>query len=137
MIGHGKHVLVVDEMETMRLLLAEVLGEEGFTVVQACDGVEALREMQQRHIDVVVTEYHMPRLNGLDLLRHSQLAWPEIPIILFSEIEWDKNALEEARGAFAWIRKSSDPGILLSMLALAVEQGVEWKSQHAAERIGA
>ena len=109
----------------MRLFLAEVLGQEGFSVVQACDGVQALCEMQQRHFDVVVTDYHMPRLDGLDLLRQSQMAWPEIPVIFFSEIEWDKSDQTEARGAFAWIRKSSDPGVLLSMLALAVEHGVE------------
>ena len=137
MIGYGKRALVVDDTETMRLLLAEVLGQEGFAVAQACDGVQALYEMQQRHFDVVVTDYHMPRLDGLDLLRQSQVAWPEIPVILFSEIEWDKSDLAEARGAFAWIRKSSDPGVLLSMLALAVEHGVEWESQHAMERVGA
>jgi len=79
----------------------------------------------------------MPRLDGLDLLRQSQMAWPEIPVILFSEIEWDKSDLVEARGAFAWIRKSSDPGVFLSMLAWAVEQGVEWESQHAIEQVGA
>ena len=137
MIGYGKRALVVDGTETMRLLLAEVLGQEGFSVVQACDGVQALCEMQQRHFDVVVTDYHMPRLDGLDLLRQSQVAWPEIPVIFFSEIEWDKSEQTEARGAFAWIRKSSDPGVLLSMLAWAVKHGVERESQHAMEQVGA
>jgi len=137
MIGYGKRALVLDDTETMRLLLAEVLGQQGFAVAQACDGVQALCEMQQHHFDVVVTDYHMPRLDGLDLFRQSQMAWPEIPVILFSEIEWGKSDLVEARGAFAWIRKSSDPGVLLSMLAWAVEQGVEWESQHAMEQVGA
>ena len=85
MIGSGKCVLVVNEMESMRLFLAEMLGQQGFAVVQACDGVQALAEMQQRHVDVVVTDYHMPRLTGLDLLRQSQMVWPEIPVIFFSE----------------------------------------------------
>ena len=139
MIGYGKRALVVDDTEAMRLLLAEVLGQEGSVVVLACDGVQALGEMQQRHFDVVVTDYHMPRLDGLDLLRQSQMAWPEIPVILFSELEWDKSDLMEARGAFAWVRRSPDPGVLLSILALAlaVKQGVEWGSQCAMERVGA
>jgi two-component system chemotaxis response regulator CheY len=137
MIGYGKRALVVDDTETMRLLIAEVLGRDGFVVVQACDGVQALCEMQQRHFDVVVTDYHMPRLDGLGLLRQSQMAWPEIPVILFSEIEWDKSDLAEARGAVAWVRKSSNPGVLLSVLGLAVGQGVERESQHAMERVGA
>jgi CheY-like chemotaxis protein len=101
MIGYGKRVLVVDEMETMRRLLAEVLEQQGFTVVRASDGMQALCEMQRRHVDMVVTDYHMPRLNGLDLLRQAQMVWPEIPVILFSELEWDTSDLTEARGAFA------------------------------------
>jgi two-component system chemotaxis response regulator CheY len=138
MISYGKRALVVDDTETMRLLLAEVLGQQGLSVAQACcDGVQALCEMQQRHFDVVVTDYHMPRLDGLDLLRQSQMAWPEIPVISFSEIEWDRSELAEARGAFARIRKSSDPGVLLSMLARAVEQGLERESRHVMERVGA
>jgi len=135
MIGFGKCVLVVNEMETMRRLLAEVLEQQGLTVVQASDGVQALGEMEQRHVDVVVTDYHMPRLDGLDLLRQSQIVWPEIPVILFSDLEWDTSNLTEARGALAWIRQSSDPGILLSMLALA--QGVEWEPRHQREWVGA
>jgi two-component system chemotaxis response regulator CheY len=139
MIGYGKRALVVDDTKTMRLFLAEVLGEQGFAVVQACDGIQALCEMQQRHFDVVVTDYHMPRLDGLDLLRQSLMTWPEIPVILFSELEWDKSDLAEARGAFAWVRKSPDPGVLLSILALAlaVKQDVERESPHAMERVGA
>ncbi len=130
MIGDGKCVLVVNEMEAMRRFLAEVLRLEGFTVVQACDGVQALTEMQERHVDVVVTDYHMPHLNGLDLLRQSQMTWPEIPIIFYSKIEWDTCHLTEARGADAWIRESIDPGILLSILALAVEPNMEWEFRH-------
>ena len=137
MIGYGKRVLVVNEMAAMRRFLAEVLEQQGFTVVQACDGVQALCEMQQRQVDVVVTDYHMPRLNGLDLLRQSQRVWPEIPVILFSDLEGETNELTEARGAFAWIRKSSDPGILLSMLGLAMEQGVEGEPRHLREWVGA
>lgn len=137
MIGSGKCVLVVNEMESMRLFLAEMLGQQGFAVVQACDGVQALSEMQQRHVDVVVTDYQLPRLTGLDLLRQSHMTWPEIPVILFSDLEWEKNEVTEARGAFAWVRLSSDPGILLSMLALAVEQGVEWEPRHQREWVGA
>lgn len=134
MIGYGKRVLLVDDMETVRQSLAHVLEEEGFIVVQTQDGVQALSEMHLRHFDAVVTDYRIPRLNGLDLLRQCRMAWPTTPVIIFSELERDKEDLAKARGAFAWIRKSSDPGVVLSMLALAVEQGVEWEAR---ERVGA
>lgn len=136
MIGFGKYLLVVNEIAAMRRFLAAVLGQQGFTVVQACGGVQALCEMQQRHADVVVTDYHMPRLNGLDLLRQSQMVWPEVPVIFFSDLERDTEGLTQARGALAWIRQSSDPGILLSMLPLAVEHGAEWEPRRATEWVG-
>lgn len=137
MIGDGKCVLVVNEMEAMRRFLAEVLRLTGFSVVQACDGVQALSEMQERHVDVVVTDYYMPHLNGLDLLRQSQMTWPEIPIIFYSKIEWDACHLTVAHGAYAWIRESIDPGILLSILALAVEPNVEWEFRHPTQWVAA
>jgi two-component system chemotaxis response regulator CheY len=137
MIGYGKRVLLVDEMKTVRQFLAEVLEEDGFIVVQAQDDVQALCEMQLRHFDAVVTDYHIPRLDGLALLRQCRMAWPEIPVILFSEIEWEKEDLARAGGAFAWIRKSSDPGVLLSMLALAMRESAERESVMAMERVGA
>ena len=136
MIGSAKRVLVVNEMKTMRVRSAEVIEQEGFTVARVCDGVQGLYEMRQ-HIDVVVTDHHMPRLTGLDLLLQSQMAWPDLRVILFSDIEWEKTELMEAREAFAWVRQSSDPGVLLSMLALAVEQEVKWKPRHAVEWVGA
>lgn len=137
MIGYGRRVLLVDDMETERQSLAQVLEEEGFVVVQAQDGFQALCEMQLRHFDAVITGYRIPRLNGLELLRQCQMGWPKIPVLLFSEIGWEKLDLAEARGAFACVRKSSDPGVLLSMLGLAVEHGVEWRSMQVTERVGA
>jgi two-component system response regulator HydG len=128
MIGHGKRVLLVHGPETMPLLLATILEQEGFLVAQTHDGVQALCAMHCRHFDAVVTDYPLPDITGLDLLRQSKLVWPEIPVILFARVDWDICDTAEFLGAFAWIRKSSDPGILLSILALAMEQNVERES---------
>ena len=136
MISYGKRVLVVDDDERERQETALVLKQAGFTVVQACDGLDALSEMQQQHFDAVVTDCHMPQLNGLDLLAQSRVIWSDTPVIILSKTRYTRE-MAEARGAFAWIRKSSSPGVLLSILAMAVEQGVEWESQHAMERVGA
>jgi DNA-binding response OmpR family regulator len=120
MIGYGKRVLVVDDMETMRLLLTEVLEQQGFTVVQACDGLQALCEMQYRHFDVVVTDYHMPHLNGLDFIRQSQMAWPDIPVIIVSGTQENIDVMVRARGAYGWIRKPFDSSFLVNMVNSAV-----------------
>jgi DNA-binding NtrC family response regulator len=137
MIGYGKRVLLVHDPEPMPLPLATILEEEGFLVVQAHDGVQALCAMHYRHFDVVVTDNYLPDITGVDLLNQLHLAWPEVPVILFAEVDWDTCDTAKLIGAFAWIRKSSDPGILLSMLALALEQNVERESVRALEEVRA
>jgi two-component system chemotaxis response regulator CheY len=137
MIGYGKLVLVVNEVESERQETAFLLKQAGFTVVQACDGLEALSEMQQQHFDAVVTDFQMPCLNGLELLAESRAIWPDIPVIIVSTAQRDMSETATANGVFAWILKSSSPGVLLSVLAIAVEQGVERESHHAMEQVGA
>jgi CheY-like chemotaxis protein len=136
MMSYGKRVLVVDDDERARQETALVLEQAGFPVVQACDGLHALSEMQKRRCDVVVTDCQMPHLNGLDFLAQSRMIWPDTPVILYSETRY-MSEMAAARGAFAWIRKSSDSSVLLSMLAMVMELGVEWKSKHAMQRVGA
>ena len=114
-----------------------MLEEAGFTVVQACDGLDALSEMHQQHFDAVVTDFYMPYLNGLELLAQSRVIWSDTPVMIVSKAQWDMSEMATANGAFAWVCKSSDRDVLLSMLALALEQSVEWDSQHAMEQVGA
>lgn len=49
MIGSRKHESLVDDMETVRQCLADVFGEDGFLVMKAEDGIQALWEMERRH----------------------------------------------------------------------------------------
>jgi len=120
MIGYGKRVLVVDDTETIRLLLAGMLERHGFTVVQACDGRQALNEMWRRHFDVVVTDYQMPHLNGLDLLRQSHTVWPDIPVIIVSGTQENLDAMVAAHGGYGWIQKPFDADFLVNMVRSAV-----------------
>jgi two-component system chemotaxis response regulator CheY len=137
MMSEKKIVLVVDDDERERQETALVLEQAGFTVVQACDGLDALSELQQQHFDAMVTDFHMPHLNGLELLAQSRITWPDTPVIIVSKAQWDMSEMATAKGAFAWIRKSSSPGVLVRMLALAVGEGVEWDFTHEAQRVGA
>ena len=136
MMSYGKRVLVVDDDERARQETALLLEQAGFPVVQACDGLHALSEMQKRRCDVVVTDCQMSHLNGLDFLAQSRMIWPDTPVILYSETRY-MSEMAATRGAFAWIRKSSDSSVLLSVLAMAMEPGVEWKSTPAMQRVSA
>ena len=120
MFGYGKHVLVVDDDQSARQETARLLERVGFMVVQASDSLDALRDMQQQHFDAVVTDFHMPYLNGLDFLAQSRVIRSDTPVIIVSKAPWEMSETATVHGAFAWVRKSSDPGLLLMMLALAV-----------------
>lgn len=125
MIGYGKRVLLVDDDESMRKVAAMVLEDVGFTVVPACDGLQALEELHKRRFDAVVTDLEMPFLNGLELLTRTLIAWPDIPVIIVSGTDGDLSDLATARGAFAWIQKPFDPCLLWDVLTAAVEGKVD------------
>ena len=120
MFGYGKHVLAVDDDQSAMQETALLLERVGFMVVQASDGLDALNDMQQQHVDAVVTDSHMLHLNGLERLAQSRVIRSDTPVIIVSKAPWDMSDIAMAHGAFAWVRKSSDPGILLIILALAV-----------------
>ncbi len=82
----GTTVLVVDDEESLRSLVADALGMEGATVLQAVDGEDGIEQFNQhRHdIDAVVLDLTMPKLSGEEVFRQIKAARPDVPIILCS-----------------------------------------------------
>jgi len=81
-------ILVVDDETDIRQALAEVLSSEGFEVVAACDGVEALEQARAHHPQLVLLYLMMPRMNGWEF-RRAQKCDPEvsaIPVVILSAI---------------------------------------------------
>lgn len=124
MIGYGKRVWVVDDEAAMRQALTEQLEWHGFLVVQAEDSRQALRELQLRHFDAVITDYLMPHCNGLDFLRQSQMAWPNLPVILMLNVPEQVTQLAVAWGALACLPKPFAPRLLLSLLRNAGDRHI-------------
>jgi len=79
-------VLVVDDEPTVRRLARRVLLEDGFEVIEAADGAEALDlvEGSADPLRVVVSDIVMPKLNGVQLLQRLSITHPELPVILMS-----------------------------------------------------
>ena len=69
-----KKILVVDDEAGIRELLFDVLSTSGFNVTLAKDGVDSLQVMQERHFDLLITDVHMPRLDGIGLLKKMKKA---------------------------------------------------------------
>jgi CheY-like chemotaxis protein len=80
-------VLVVDDDQVVRTLVADYLRGRGHEVDEAGDGVEALDSIRQTSPDVVVTDLGMPRLDGLGLLRALSKSNPDLPAIVLTAHE--------------------------------------------------
>lgn len=79
-------MLVVDDENAVRRFAARVLERDGFEVLEASDGAEALdlAKVGNAPIDVVVTDIVMPRLNGVELMQALSVSHPDLPVILMS-----------------------------------------------------
>ncbi len=77
-------VLIVDDDQDLRTVLAEFLAAEGFETRQARDGMEALGEIERQRPDAVLLDILMPRLGGLRTLDKIRALDPHLPVILMT-----------------------------------------------------
>jgi CheY-like chemotaxis protein len=81
-----KTVLLVEDEEPLRRVLRELLEREGFTVVEAADGVQALDEVDRSAPDVLVLDLNLPRLDGYGVLNHlrARPSTARLPVIVLT-----------------------------------------------------
>jgi CheY-like chemotaxis protein len=99
-------ILIVDDSQDLAHVIADFLGMYGYQVHTARDGYDALECMHSQQIQVVVSDIHMPRMDGFTLMGEIKTKYPKVPIVLitgFSVSEARKMAFE--RGANAFIAK--------------------------------
>jgi DNA-binding response OmpR family regulator len=81
---HRKRILVVDDDEDIRRLNVEALAGSGYKVDAAADGAAAWDALQFNHYHLLVTDYNMPKMSGVDLLLKLHTARMSLPVILVS-----------------------------------------------------
>ena len=86
-------VMVVDDSLTVRKITGSLLAREGYQVVTAKDGVEALEALLDTHPDVMLVDIEMPRLDGFDLTRNirADARLKDIPIIMITSRTAEKH----------------------------------------------
>ncbi|MFN7952421.1 MAG: response regulator [bacterium] len=112
-------ILAVDDSPSMRKLVASTLTSAGHQVLEAEDGVAALRVAQGRSVQLVITDVNMPNMNGLELIGKLRgLATYKFTPILVLTTEMDPNKKQQAKasGATGWIVKPFDPDTLLATI---------------------
>jgi len=84
-------ILVVEDELSMRRLMCTVLRQNGFEPLEAEDGVAALEIMDKEHVDLVVLDLMMPRMDGYTLTRQLRSAWPTLPILMVTAMQEAKD----------------------------------------------
>ena len=116
-------VLVVDDEQSLRKVLAATLQREGYEVQVAVDGEEALAALDRDGADVVVTDLVMPRMDGLSLLRKVVARHPDVPVIVVTAHGRVDSAVEAMKaGAFDFVTKPFENAELKAIIAKAARQ---------------
>ncbi|MGQ9920101.1 MAG: response regulator [Desulfobacca sp.] len=79
-----KKILVADDEMSIRLLYSEELKEEGYDVVTAANGKEALEIVSREPLDLVILDIKMPEMSGIEVLRQIKEKFPNLPVLLSS-----------------------------------------------------
>jgi two-component system, NtrC family, response regulator AtoC len=115
-------VLIVDDEQNIRLVLAAMLKKEGYEVVSATDGREALRVLKAGRIEVVVTDLKMPNLDGMGLLNCITEQYPEVPVIIITAHGTVATAVEALKkGALDYITKPFELEDLKNIISKAIK----------------
>lgn len=116
-------LLLVDDDEQIRGLLSEVGAHEGFEVLEAADGAIAIEMMQRRHMDLVLLDLHMPRVNGLGVLQQARSLGASPKIALMSGAAQVEDAVEAIKlGASDYFAKPLDLKRVRGLLAAVKRQ---------------
>lgn len=81
------NILVVDDNESIRKLTEAYLSREGYHVLTACDGVEAIQVLDQEHIDLMIADIMMPNMDGYTLTSELRSFKPDLPILMITAKE--------------------------------------------------
>jgi len=133
--GRAQRILLVDDDADMRSLLADVLSDEGYDVIQAANGAEALVLLHRERFAAILLDKRMPGLSGMDLLPGLRVTCPETPVIVITAFGDAHTAAEgTAKGAFGLLFKPFRMDELRAMLDHALARGDSRTGTRACQR---
>ncbi|MBX3190622.1 MAG: sigma-54-dependent Fis family transcriptional regulator [Labilithrix sp.] len=122
MLPEKKQVLIVDDEPNLRKILAAQLSRDGYDVMLAEDGEQGLAVLREHHIDLVVTDLKMPKVDGMTLLREALREAPELPIVMITAHGTVDTAVEALKlGAFDYLTKPFDKDEVRQVVAKALK----------------
>jgi two-component system, NtrC family, response regulator AtoC len=122
MLPERKQVLIVDDEPNLRKILSAQLSRDGYEVMTAEDGEQGLALLKEHHIDLVITDLKMPKVDGMTLLRKALELEPELPVVLITAHGTIDTAVEALKsGAFDFVTKPFDKDEVRQIVAKALK----------------
>src|SRR5580704_702970 len=122
MLPEKKQVLIVDDEPNLRKILSAQLSRDGYDVLTAEDGEEGLLILRDHHIDLVVTDLKMPKVDGMALLRQALAEDPDLPVVMITAHGTVDTAVEALKiGAFDYLTKPFDKDEVRQIVAKALK----------------
>lgn len=115
----SKVILIVDDSESIREVVNFTLENEGYKVLVGVDGKDALKHLNGNPIDLIITDLHMPEMDGIELIKNvrNMETYKRIPILfLTTESQVAKKMEAKEVGATGWIIKPFVPAKLIEAL---------------------
>jgi len=114
-----KTILVIDDSSAIRQMVAFTLKTEGYTVVEAADGVDGLAKANAHDIDLVLSDQNMPNMDGITFVKalRSLPKFAVTPILMLTTVHNEEmKAQGKEAGATGWLVKPFDPHKLLEVV---------------------
>jgi two-component system, OmpR family, response regulator len=109
----GLRVLLVEDDDDNRELMAEVLAASGYQVFSAASGQDGLKTLSEHSVDVVVTDVGMPGMGGLEMAKAAKAIAPTVPVVIVTGwAERDDIARARGKDVDAVLIKPVDPDAL-------------------------
>src|SRR6476620_1069035 len=109
MLPEKKQVLIVDDEPNLRKILSVQLSRDGYDVLTAEDGEQGLQLLREHHIDLVISDLKMPKVDGMGLLREALREDRELPVVIITAHGTVDTAVEALKlGAFDYLTKPFD-----------------------------
>ncbi|MFO7495912.1 MAG: response regulator [Desulfobacterales bacterium] len=114
-------ILIVDDFATMRRILKNILKKIGFThIIEADDGSNALKVLEKEKVDLVISDWNMPKMTGLEFLKavRSNTAFKDLPFLMVTAEAQKQNIIEAVQaGVSNYVVKPFTEEVITEKLA--------------------
>jgi len=120
-------ILIADDEETVRIYIRRILAAQGFQVLEATDGVDAMEQIERMDspVDLLLTDVRMPRMDGPSLAHSVTERYPETAVLFISgyPLDLERERSRHPRKACSFLPKPFTPKLLVEAVAHCLSGG--------------